>query len=275
INKIVLHEKMTANSRRNSNASIKLSQQSDVSTQSAPRNIVETKSVASSGPERAATQDSKTVIDMDEHFHLMFGRETLLNKEVVDEKVRFSKQKYASGDEGDPGEPIGLRPTYGEMRCGGGRTPNLFLNRRGLRNFGDTKSSGGGNDDGSCRRGATPDGCMVSTPTRGGYSSRESSKPMLMQNGDCNRRETRRVGEPPQNISDPTLSETEHQVGELAYTVETNCRQGKRKELKRRSRRRRPEASPASKGGGCKRVSIIGPESFRANSNYRLLMNLS
>ncbi|CAN6847494.1 unnamed protein product [Brassica oleracea] len=61
------------------------------------------------GPERVAPQDSQTVLDMDEHFYLMFGRETLLNKEVVDEKVHFSKQKYTSGDEGDPGEPIGDR----------------------------------------------------------------------------------------------------------------------------------------------------------------------
>ncbi|KAF2595926.1 hypothetical protein F2Q68_00008211 [Brassica cretica] len=41
------------------------------------------------------------------HFHLTFGRETLLNKEVVDIAVRFSKEKDASGDEDDPGRPTG------------------------------------------------------------------------------------------------------------------------------------------------------------------------
>ena len=79
----------------------------DVNTQSAPRSIVETKSAASSGPERTAPQDSKTVIDMDGHFHLMFGRETLFNKEVLDSTVRFFTRTDASGGEGDPGEPTG------------------------------------------------------------------------------------------------------------------------------------------------------------------------
>ena len=41
------------------------------------------------------------------HFHLTLGRETLLNKDVVDIAVRFSKEKYASGDEDGPGRPTG------------------------------------------------------------------------------------------------------------------------------------------------------------------------
>ena len=67
----------------------------DVNTQSAPRNIVETKSVAYSNLKWTATQYNKTVIDMDEHFHLMFGRKMLLNKERVDKVVRFTKTKDA------------------------------------------------------------------------------------------------------------------------------------------------------------------------------------
>ncbi|WZY78758.1 hypothetical protein YC2023_025142 [Brassica napus] len=70
-------------------------QDSDISTQSAPRNIVETKSVAYSNLKWTATQYNKTVIDMDEHFHLMFGRKMLLNKERVDKVVRFTKTKDA------------------------------------------------------------------------------------------------------------------------------------------------------------------------------------
>ena len=78
----------------------------DVNTQSAPRNIVETKSAASSGPEQTATQDSKTVIDMSGHFHLTFGRETLLKKDIVDKMVLFSKEKEVNVDEDDPDKPF-------------------------------------------------------------------------------------------------------------------------------------------------------------------------
>ncbi|KAH0941088.1 hypothetical protein HID58_000725 [Brassica napus] len=50
----------------------------DVNTQSAPQNIIETKSAASSGSEQTATQDNKTVIDMGGHFHLTFeGKHSL------------------------------------------------------------------------------------------------------------------------------------------------------------------------------------------------------
>ena len=75
-------------------------------TQSAPRNIVETKSDASSGSEQTATQDSKTVIDMSGHFHLTFGRETLLKKDIVDKMVLFSKEKEVNVDEDDPDKPF-------------------------------------------------------------------------------------------------------------------------------------------------------------------------
>ncbi|CAN6922400.1 unnamed protein product, partial [Brassica oleracea] len=65
----------------------------DVNIQSAPRKLIETNPAASSGPERTAPQDSKTVIDMDEHLHKIGGR-TLLIKEAND------------GNDG-PGEPTG------------------------------------------------------------------------------------------------------------------------------------------------------------------------
>ena len=64
---------------------------SDISTQSALRNTAETKSVAFLGFKHTGTQDSKTVIDIDQHFHLMFGREKILKIEIVDKAVRFSK----------------------------------------------------------------------------------------------------------------------------------------------------------------------------------------
>ncbi|WZY68608.1 hypothetical protein YC2023_000848 [Brassica napus] len=54
----------------------------DVNTQSAPQNIIETKSAASSGSEQTATQDNKT--------------------EIVDKMVLFSKEKEVNVDEGDP-----------------------------------------------------------------------------------------------------------------------------------------------------------------------------
>ena len=53
----------------------------DVDIQSAPRKLVETNPAASSGPERTAPQDSKTVIDMEEHLHKSEG-EALLKKEA-------------------------------------------------------------------------------------------------------------------------------------------------------------------------------------------------
>ena len=65
----------------------------DVNTQSAPWNIVETKSAASSGPGQTATQDSNTVIDMGGHFHFTFGRKTLLKKEILDKMVISPKRK--------------------------------------------------------------------------------------------------------------------------------------------------------------------------------------
>ncbi|WZY89381.1 hypothetical protein YC2023_046116 [Brassica napus] len=34
----------------------------------------------------------------DKHFNLMFGRETLIKKEVVDKAIHFCKEKDASGD---------------------------------------------------------------------------------------------------------------------------------------------------------------------------------
>ncbi|WZZ24810.1 hypothetical protein YC2023_008211 [Brassica napus] len=63
----------------------------DISTQSALRNTAETKSVAFLGFKHTGTQNSKTVIDIDQHFHLMFGREKILKIEIVDKAVRFSK----------------------------------------------------------------------------------------------------------------------------------------------------------------------------------------
>ncbi|WZZ21744.1 hypothetical protein YC2023_123131 [Brassica napus] len=65
----------------------------DVDIQSAPRKLVETNPAASSGPERTAPQDSKTVIDMDKHLHKIGGK-ALLKKEADDEND-------------DPSEPTG------------------------------------------------------------------------------------------------------------------------------------------------------------------------
>ncbi|CAF2008709.1 unnamed protein product, partial [Brassica napus] len=65
----------------------------DVDIQSAPRKLVETNPAASSGPERTASQDSKTVIDMDIHLHKIGGK-ALLKKEAKDEHD-------------GPGEPTG------------------------------------------------------------------------------------------------------------------------------------------------------------------------
>ena len=56
----------------------------DVNIQSAPRKLVETNPAASSGSERTAPQDSKTVIDMDKHFHKIGGK-ALLKKEAKNE----------------------------------------------------------------------------------------------------------------------------------------------------------------------------------------------
>ena len=39
---------------------------------------------------------------MSGHFHLTFGRETLLKKEIVDKMVLFSKEKEVNVDEDDP-----------------------------------------------------------------------------------------------------------------------------------------------------------------------------
>lgn len=41
------------------------------------------------------------VIDMYRNFHLTFGREILLKKEVIDKKFRFSKEKDARGNQDD------------------------------------------------------------------------------------------------------------------------------------------------------------------------------
>lgn len=57
---------------------------------------------------------------MDGHFHLTFGKKTLLNKEVVDKAVRFSNKKDASGDEDDPGRPTSNgveRKLFAQERC--------------------------------------------------------------------------------------------------------------------------------------------------------------
>ncbi|CAN6835039.1 unnamed protein product [Brassica oleracea] len=122
------------------------------------------------------------------HFHLTFGRKTLLNKEVVDIAVRFSKEKDANGDEDDPGRPTGSgedtstrerRGLVAEMTADMAGEAQLSVNER--------------------RR-----------PQQGVRIRREEGKrgrkPRLMKYGDCNRREARRVGEPPRKCQIRTRS---------------------------------------------------------------------
>ena len=72
----------------------------DVKIQSAPRNIVETISVASLGPERTATQDEQTAIDKDTHLHLVFGGKTFLITEAWGNTARISWEKDDSDESG-------------------------------------------------------------------------------------------------------------------------------------------------------------------------------
>ena len=72
----------------------------DIKIQSAPCNIVETTSVASSGPKRTATIDNKTAIDKDTHLHLVFGGKTFLITEAWGNTARISWEKDDSDESG-------------------------------------------------------------------------------------------------------------------------------------------------------------------------------
>ncbi|CAG7893193.1 unnamed protein product [Brassica rapa] len=126
---------------------------------------------------------------MDGHFHLTFGKKTLLNKEVVDKAVRFSNKKDASGDEDDPGRPTsnGVEPSTRERR---GHVAEMTADLAG-----EAQLSVNERD----------------RPQQGVRIRREEGKhgrkPSLVKYGDCNRREIRRLGEPPENVrSDGTRS---------------------------------------------------------------------
>ena len=79
---------------------------SDVDIQSAPRNIVETRSAASSGPERTAPQDSKTVIDLEIHLRTWAEGETLLREKAGDDD---DGDEYGDEDDNEPSEPTGKK----------------------------------------------------------------------------------------------------------------------------------------------------------------------
>ncbi|KAH0890826.1 LOW QUALITY PROTEIN: hypothetical protein HID58_053255 [Brassica napus] len=123
---------------------------------------------------------------------------------------------------------------------------------------------------------------------------RRSRKATLMKNSDCNRRETQRFREPPricsirketdesfgsqqqafsEEIHWQRLTKVENQIGELANPMEMkNRRSGRRTELWKKARRRRPEGSPTSRCGGCKRTSILVSHPY--DFNYKVLCTL-